>query len=318
MSWAGSTDNVGVTGYLVHRNFQFLAWVAAGTTYVDNTVTGGGQTYRYEIRAQDAASNNSVPSAPFNIVVGTDTTLPSVPTNVNASTSGAQVTLTWSASTDNVGVTGYLVHQQTTRRRGSCRMGRQVPVARQIRSRPHTTLDVRSRGGRPDPSLRPRGSGQHRFPERCHLGRVRSLSKALRTRTRSRDREHCEELWCARELRRVAFGAHRHCGGRSRTRAGGSRFDDAHRRRITASELHQLVSDITLVSLFVHAPSLASRPLDNRRSRVTSWGSLGGWSRQPFAVRVSFAGAAAVSVARGGGWGRRRCGRPAGRRCRRW
>ncbi len=112
LSWQASADNVGVTGYLVHRDFQFVAWVPAGTTYTDNTVAVG-RTYRYEIRAQDAAGNNSSPSTPRNVTIAgpPDTIVPSVPTGVTATVNGTAIDLAWEASTDNVGVTGYLVHR---------------------------------------------------------------------------------------------------------------------------------------------------------------------------------------------------------------
>lgn len=116
LSWTASTDNIAVRGYLVHRNFQFRAWVPAGTTFTDTTVVSG-QTYRYEIRAQDTSGNNSAPSAPLNVTVTPDglpdTTPPSTPPNVTATVNAAtpSVTLNWGAATDNVGVRGYLVHR---------------------------------------------------------------------------------------------------------------------------------------------------------------------------------------------------------------
>lgn len=114
ITWAASTDNVGVAGYLVHRNSQFLRYVAGGatTTYTDTAVTAG-QRYSYELRAQDGAGNNSAPSAPQAVTVaGTDTTPPSAPTNVQLGTNGTnQATVSWTASTDDIGVTGYLIHR---------------------------------------------------------------------------------------------------------------------------------------------------------------------------------------------------------------
>ncbi len=116
LGWAASTDNVAVRGYLVHRNFQFRAWVPAGTTFTDTTVVSG-QTYRYEIRAQDTSGNNSAPSTPVNATVTPDglpdTTPPSTPPNVTAAVNAVtpSVTLNWGAATDNVGVRGYLVHR---------------------------------------------------------------------------------------------------------------------------------------------------------------------------------------------------------------
>ena len=42
---------------------------------------------------------------------GADTQPPTAPTNLTASVSGTQINLSWTASTDNVGVTGYLVER---------------------------------------------------------------------------------------------------------------------------------------------------------------------------------------------------------------
>jgi acid phosphatase type 7 len=67
VSWAPSTDNVGVTGYEVWRGTETgaLARVAttsaSATTYADTTVARG-QSYRYQLLARDAAGNVSAPS----------------------------------------------------------------------------------------------------------------------------------------------------------------------------------------------------------------------------------------------------------------
>ncbi|MDH4144249.1 MAG: putative Ig domain-containing protein, partial [Acidimicrobiia bacterium] len=114
LNWGPSTDDVAVTGYLVHRDFAFLAFVPAGTTYTDTTAVAGA-TYRYQVRAQDAAGNNSEPTAPLRITVapgGVDTTPPSTPANLAASfVAGSGVRLNWSASGDDDRVGGYLVHR---------------------------------------------------------------------------------------------------------------------------------------------------------------------------------------------------------------
>jgi hypothetical protein len=62
LSWAGSTDNVGVAGYEIWRGTAngALAPVAttngAGTSSVDPTVAAG-QRYRYQVRARDTSGN---------------------------------------------------------------------------------------------------------------------------------------------------------------------------------------------------------------------------------------------------------------------
>ena len=119
LSWTASTDNVGVTGYLVERcqgagcqNFAQIA-TPAGTTYNDTGLTAN-TNYSYRVRATDAASNLSGYS---NVVSATtqtaaDTTPPTAPSNLTATAiSTTQINLSWTASTDNVGVTGYLVER---------------------------------------------------------------------------------------------------------------------------------------------------------------------------------------------------------------
>lgn len=76
LSWNASTDNVGVTGYRVERcqgssctNFTQIA-TPTGTTYNDTGLTAN-TTYRYQVRAVDAANNLSGYSS---IVSGTTQT----------------------------------------------------------------------------------------------------------------------------------------------------------------------------------------------------------------------------------------------------
>jgi len=64
LAWTASTDNVGVTGYQVERcqgaactNFAFRA--ATTTTGFNDTGLAAGTTYRYRVRATDAAGNLS-------------------------------------------------------------------------------------------------------------------------------------------------------------------------------------------------------------------------------------------------------------------
>ncbi|MDH4145466.1 MAG: hypothetical protein OEY23_09895 [Acidimicrobiia bacterium] len=107
LSWGASTDNQGVKGYLVHRDFAFVAFVANGLTFTDTNVAVGNHTY--QVRAQDFANNLS---APASVVSGpADTVAPTTPANLTATVAGADVALDWDASTDNVAVRGYLVHR---------------------------------------------------------------------------------------------------------------------------------------------------------------------------------------------------------------
>ena len=116
LSWSASTDNVGVSGYQVFRNGASVATVT-GTSFTD-TGLAASTGYAYTVKARDAAGNVSAAS---NQVTGTtkaaggDTTAPSAPTNLAVTgTTASSVSLSWGASSDNVGVTGYQVFRAGT------------------------------------------------------------------------------------------------------------------------------------------------------------------------------------------------------------
>ena len=114
LSWTASTDNVGVAGYWVVRNGVTIDQTT-GTSYLDTSVLPS-TVYSYQVIAYDAADNNSNPSNTATVTTPAepDTQAPSVPTNLNASVvSSTQINLTWSASTDNVGVAGYRVFRNS-------------------------------------------------------------------------------------------------------------------------------------------------------------------------------------------------------------
>jgi fibronectin type 3 domain-containing protein len=121
VSWTASTDNVGVTGYRVERcsGASCTNFVEVGTPPVSpfgDTGLTASTTYRYQIRATDAAGNFSAYSTIVNATTsaGGDTTPPSAPAGlVPTVISSTQINLTWTASTDNVGVAGYQLERCT-------------------------------------------------------------------------------------------------------------------------------------------------------------------------------------------------------------
>jgi chitodextrinase len=115
LSWTASTDNVGVAGYKVYRNGTQIATTA--TTSYSNTGLTASTTYSHTIAAYDSAGNTSAQSAPVSAttLAATDTTAPSVPTGLTATAaSSSQTNLSWTASTDNVGVAGYRIYRGGT------------------------------------------------------------------------------------------------------------------------------------------------------------------------------------------------------------
>ncbi len=121
VSWTASTDDRGVTGYLVYRNSTLVGLVSgAVTSFVDRT-TAPSTAYSYTVAAIDAAANASAQSGAANVTTpsgspGTDTTPPSTPTDLTGTPVAAgRIDLSWTASTDNVGVAGYNVYRDAVK-----------------------------------------------------------------------------------------------------------------------------------------------------------------------------------------------------------
>jgi chitodextrinase len=112
ISWSPATDNVGVQGYLVYRNGVQIASVT-GTAYQDSGLKAA-TSYSYQVGAFDGAGNHSTASAAISTTTfaAPDTTAPGVPSGLGVTVlSSNQVSLSWKASTDNVGVAGYRVYR---------------------------------------------------------------------------------------------------------------------------------------------------------------------------------------------------------------
>ena len=111
VSWTASTDNVGVTEYRVLRNLVEVVLVPGDQT--STNVDLGDGTHWIQVQALDAAGNESFRTPPVRVeVVGTqpDTSQPSTPGNVaDRSPPDGSILVTWTASSDNVGVTEYVV-----------------------------------------------------------------------------------------------------------------------------------------------------------------------------------------------------------------
>jgi glucose/arabinose dehydrogenase/PKD repeat protein len=117
VTWAASTDNVAFPTYEVHRSqvsgfspvdATRVASGVAGTTYTDTPPAAG--TYYYRVIASDGP-NRSAASAQASAVITGDTAAPTVPRSVAVNVTGTSATVTWAASTDNVGVTEYQVRR---------------------------------------------------------------------------------------------------------------------------------------------------------------------------------------------------------------
>ena len=111
VSWTPSTDNIGVAGFSVFRDGVKVA-STAGT---DLALAGlrCATVYSVGVEAYDGVGNTSARTSVLMSTAGClpDTTPPSVPQNqsISAQTQTSFV-MSWSASTDDVGVTGYNVY----------------------------------------------------------------------------------------------------------------------------------------------------------------------------------------------------------------
>jgi fibronectin type 3 domain-containing protein len=107
LNWNAATDNVGVSGYYVFRNGENIG--TTGTLYYQDSGLTEATVYTYMLEAFDLAGNVSLPSAPVDVQT-TNVTPPTTPGNVVANAVACtKAIVTWSASTDNTGVTEYLV-----------------------------------------------------------------------------------------------------------------------------------------------------------------------------------------------------------------
>jgi fibronectin type 3 domain-containing protein len=106
LTWTAATDNVGVTSYRVYRGTTLLG----SSTTPAYTDTAPLSTGTYTVRAVDGAGNVSDPSAAVTVALK-DTTAPTAPGSLKAVAGTKQVTLTWTAASDNVGVTKYYLYR---------------------------------------------------------------------------------------------------------------------------------------------------------------------------------------------------------------
>lgn len=111
LSWTTATDNTSVTGYNVYQN----GILKTTTTATSLAVTGlaAATTYNFYVTAKDAAGNVSTASNTINIttLAPADSAAPSTATLTASGTTVSSTNLSWTAATDNTGVTGYNVYQ---------------------------------------------------------------------------------------------------------------------------------------------------------------------------------------------------------------
>ena len=110
LTWSAATDNVGVAAYAVLRNGTEVAQVAGPAATVTGLTPG---TWSLQVQAIDTSGNRGNRTAPVSVTItGPDVTKPTTPQNLQGAVQpNGDITLTWTASTDNVGVVAYAVYR---------------------------------------------------------------------------------------------------------------------------------------------------------------------------------------------------------------
>jgi chitodextrinase len=102
---------VGINGYEIYRDGNKVG-TSTATRFTDSALKPS-TTYRYAVKAYDAANNSSAASSPLPVKTGErDKEAPTVPTDLNVTDiTASSVSLVWTASTDNYRVAGYEVYR---------------------------------------------------------------------------------------------------------------------------------------------------------------------------------------------------------------
>ena len=109
LAWSPSADNVKVKCYDIFRDGKKLVSTTK-TTYC-NKALAPGVSYTYTVKAIDSSGNVSGGSNSLKASTLTDSQAPTAPTGLKISSlKGSAVSLTWTASKDNVKVKGYQIY----------------------------------------------------------------------------------------------------------------------------------------------------------------------------------------------------------------
>ncbi|MBS7233639.1 fibronectin type III domain-containing protein [Flavobacterium psychroterrae] len=108
LSWNASTDNVGVTNYLVYKESILLEIVASNVVSFPVTGLIAGTSYSFSVIARDAAGNLSTPATLTQATIAVDLTAPTIPNYLHCYTQGkGLIGIEWGTSTDDNGPITY-------------------------------------------------------------------------------------------------------------------------------------------------------------------------------------------------------------------
>ena len=108
ITWTAASDNIGVTQYRIYIDAVLTAQTAEVNFKITNLQPG--TSYNIQIEARDLINNKSEKSNLITATTTSDTTAPSVPTNITASNiSGTGFKMNWDAASDDTAVTTYTI-----------------------------------------------------------------------------------------------------------------------------------------------------------------------------------------------------------------
>lgn len=114
LSWTAGTDNIAVTSYEIYMNGALKTSVPGSATTAKITGLSASTPYSFYVIAKDAAVNSAPASNTVNGTTGEvipDNENPTAPTNLAVTgSSSSSISLSWTASTDNIEVTAYDVY----------------------------------------------------------------------------------------------------------------------------------------------------------------------------------------------------------------
>ncbi len=112
LNWDAATDNVGVTLYKVYKQNGDVVG-STGETSITLAGLKYATTYEYQVTAIDEAGNESAKSEAVSITIEdapADEEAPTVPSGLSIVESVVGYLISWNASADEFGVTGYKVY----------------------------------------------------------------------------------------------------------------------------------------------------------------------------------------------------------------
>lgn len=114
--WEPSTPSAdcAVAGYRIFSGTNLVGTVTDGTSF-SATALEPNTVYAFTVVAFDDGAHASQASTVLSVTTPADTDAPTAPGSATATVSSAgQVTLSWTAATDNLGVTGYRIYRNGT------------------------------------------------------------------------------------------------------------------------------------------------------------------------------------------------------------